>query len=152
MNHYSSAICSRYNLIVSTTFICSNRLKSKMAAFLACFKIHRFHTTSFQKAPPSKPASSRSSVPLLIGLLTKEGNISNLYSSFSVKKSYHGRGMRITCQRPSFQGAVKRHPGGWHKARVSGHSCEKKAWIMTRAYFPAKYGLGATFTQEADEA
>ena len=38
MNRYSSAICSRDNLILFATFIWSNRL---MTAFLACFKIHQ---------------------------------------------------------------------------------------------------------------
>ena len=91
------------------------------------FKIHRFHTISFPKAPPSKTASSRSNTPLLIDLLTKEGNVSDMYSSFSDKKAYHDRGMRITSQRPSFQGAVKRHSGGWDQALVTGHSFKKKA-------------------------
>ena len=60
--------------------------------------------------------------------------------------------MRITSQRPNFQGAVKRHPSGWHKARATGHGCKKKAEIVTLAYFPAKYGLRVRFTQDADEA
>ena len=37
----------------------------------------------------------------------KEGNISDLYLSFSDKKwSYHDRGTTITSQRPNFQGAI----------------------------------------------
>ena len=64
MHRYLPAICSGYNLTVSVTFICNDRLKSKMAAFLACFKIHRFHAISFPKALPSKTVSSRSNIPL----------------------------------------------------------------------------------------
>ena len=52
MNRYLSAICHGYKLFVFTTLICtcSNRLKSKMVAFLVCFKIYCFHTILFPKA------------------------------------------------------------------------------------------------------
>ena len=42
--------------------ICSNRLKSKIIAFLGCFKIHCIHTISFPAATPSKTVSSRNSI------------------------------------------------------------------------------------------
>ena len=99
MNRYSSAICSRYSLTVSTTFICRNRLKSKMAAFLAFFKIHCFRTIPFSKAPPSKTAPSRNSMRRLIDLLMKEANISDLYSSFLDKNGVTmtvGRGPQVS--------------------------------------------------------
>ena len=85
------------------TGICSHRLRIKLAAFLASFEIHRFHTTSFPMAPPSKTVSSKSNRPPLSDQLVKEGNVSDMYSSFSDKKSYHDRGIRITGQGPNFK-------------------------------------------------
>ena len=57
-----------------------------MAAILACLKIHRFHTISYPRAPPSKTVSSRNNIPPLIGLLKKEGNVSDLHSSLLDKE------------------------------------------------------------------
>ena len=76
MKRWPSAICSRDNLVVSNTFICSNLLKSKMSAFLAFFKIHQFHPISFPKAPPGRTVSSRNNIPPLMDLLMRERYIS----------------------------------------------------------------------------
>ena len=59
--------------------------------------------------------------------------------------------MRITSQRPNFQGAVKGHFGLWHKVWLTGHNCKEKAEKMIRAYFPAKYGLDRSSTDDMEE-
>ena len=57
-----------------------------MAAFLACIEIHYFQAISFPGTHPNKTASSRNNITLLMDLLMKEGNVSDLYSSFSDKR------------------------------------------------------------------
>ena len=63
--------------ILETVWSCLPRLyvaivsRVKWLHFLACFKIRRFHTISFTKAPPSKTALSRNNIPPLIDLLWK---------------------------------------------------------------------------------
>ena len=82
-------------------FICSNRLKSKMAVFLPRFKIYRFHTISFAKASPSKTVLSRSRVLSLIDLSYKRWQCLWPVSSFSDKNGPTmtlGRGSHVSCR------------------------------------------------------
>ena len=99
MNRYSSAICSRYNLIMSTTVICSNRLKSKMAAFLAIFQISSF-SRSFISKGTSKQNCILHKQHTTFNLPTYErGHVSDVYSSFSDKNGLTmtmGRGSQVS--------------------------------------------------------
>ena len=66
---------------VFIALVCSNHLKSKVAAFLICFKIHHFHINHFQ-LHFQQYLLTRNKIPLSMGILTEVGNVSYLHSSF----------------------------------------------------------------------